>query len=162
MPFVHHDASTKRVFGVDHLISDMSSGELEDLFPEIPRLSTVIEKYSQDMHLMIEVKEPTSPEQEDILKGLLSHLDPKDDYHILSLNLSFYKNLNFVPNEARLPVSELNVREFSDAAIENDWGGLTGHFVLLNKDYKERHETADQKIGTGQISSRNAFLQRNK
>jgi glycerophosphoryl diester phosphodiesterase len=158
-PVVIHDQDCRRVFASDLRISQATLVELKERVPLVPTLAEVIERYGTSLHLMIELKtEPYQPDYPAILYDHLQPLKPCADFHILSLNLALFRYISEFPSTVCLPVAEKNVRKFSRAAMTNGYGGLTGHYLLLNNRLVDQHRQLGQCIGTGFISSRNCLF----
>ena len=159
-PVVFHDRTTQRVFHGNFCICDFPLAQLKEKYPSIPSLKEVITRYGKTLHLMVEIKEETysNPEvQNRRLKDLFSSLEPQIDYHFLSLQPNMFKLIDYVPPQTFLPVAELNVRELSHIAIEKHYGGITGHFLMLNNSYLKKHHLNNQLVGTGFVRSKNCL-----
>lgn len=158
-PVVIHDLDCKRMFGCDLKISQVTLAELKERLPEIPTLLEVIERYGKSLHLMIELKmEPYLDNFSAVLYDLLGELKPVRDYHFLSLDLSMFSHVDGLQSSVCLPVAEKNIAEFSRAAVENNYGGITGHFFLLTDTILRLHQETGQCIGTGFITSPNCLF----
>lgn len=157
VPILSHDPDLFRLFNLsDCRVTDLDYEELKKRAPEILPLSQVLERYGKRLHLMIELKEVLDSSQKiQTLKNLLSPLTPVEDFHILSLNPSVFENLSFLPSACFLPVAEWNLKHLSKMALEKAWGGVTGHYFLLNNSLKAQHAQAGQKVGTGFANSKN-------
>ena len=55
-------------------------------------------------------------------------------------------------------VAEVNVGELSREVLEQDYGGLCGHYLLLGERRMALHRARDQRLGTGFAASRNCFF----
>jgi len=161
VPVICHDPSGERLFGRPEKICDLPYSQLNELFPLIPTLEELVERYGGRVHLMIEIKDEYYPEpeqQKEILKRLLAGLSPGVDYHFLALDPILFQKVDFVPGKFHFPVAEANFARLSRLSLESNLGGLTGHFLLLGNELKHRHELAGQRIGTGFIASRNCLF----
>jgi glycerophosphoryl diester phosphodiesterase len=161
VPVVSHDACGMRLFGRDEKIRELSAAQLRVIMPEVPTLAEVVSHYGGKVHLMIEIKDEAYPQlvqQKRVLSEQLEGLVAGQDYHFLGLDPSLYDKVDFVDRKFFFPVSELNRAGLSKAVIDGGFGGLTGHFWLLNKRLQRRHEGVGQTIGTGFISSRNCLF----
>jgi len=161
VPVVFHDANTYRLFKRSALIRHMTIGQLENAFPRIPRLETVIRRYGGRTHLMVETKAEPWPDpaaQDRTLAKLFSPLTPLKDYHILSLDPEMFDRIRFAPPEALLPVAERNVAALSRLALDRGWAGICGHFLLIGDSVLARHRDAGQQVGTGYIHSQNSLF----
>lgn len=161
LPVVCHDPDGSRVFGKTIEISRVTLAELRAVIPQIPTLAELIAEFGGNTHLMIELKAEVFPQQEEqkrILEQHLAALTAGEDYHILALKAELFEMVDFLPREFCLPVAETNTRWISQASLEGNYGGLTGHYLLLTNKIKQRHEQAGQRIGTGFIASRNCLF----
>ena len=159
-PVVIHDPDCERVFGEGLMINQVSLAELHSKIPQIPTLAQVIDAYGGKIHLMVEIKEEPFFDiqyQRESLQKLFSRLTPKKDFHILALNPEVFRLVDFIPQNALLPVAEFNVREISEIALREKYAGVGGHYLLLGGRLLRRLKAVDQKIGTGFISSRRCF-----
>ena len=160
VPVVCHDPDCRRVFGNSMTIGEVNFAELRDAVPLIPSLAELVEEFGGNTHLMIEIKAEAFPHkqrQKQILLEHLASLTPGEDYHLLALDPGRFELVDFLPRKFCLPVAETNTRIISKASLAGGYGGLTGHYLLLNKQLKQRHEQAGQQIGTGFIGSRNCL-----
>ena len=159
-PVIFHDADCRRIFGSGDYISQMTITEIYLRYPMICTLTDLVERYGKKIHLMIEVKKEYYPNpdfQTQRLGEILSHLLPDEDYHFLSLDPEMFDYISFIDDSICLPVAEKNTDHISNVALSQGYGGLMGHYMLLNDKILKRHHSKDQKIGTGFISSRNAL-----
>jgi len=154
IPVVCHDPCLKRVFGHNIIINETLFSDLRDGFPDVPSLKEVITRYKGKLHFMVEVKEAKSNFLEDILSDLI----PVKDFHILSLNLENFNALKFLNPLTFLPVAELNTNEMLFMVNQNGYGGLLGHYFLMNNKHINSLKDKNKKIGTGFISSRNCLF----
>ncbi|MCG8610765.1 MAG: hypothetical protein MI864_09545 [Pseudomonadales bacterium] len=160
-PVICHDDDCLRVFNQPTRVADVTLQELQRVVPEIPTLAEVIDRFGKNTHLMLEVKaEPhLSPrKQKAILKSMLLNLDQVDDFHILALNPELFERVCFLDRKALLPVAELNFNALSLSALQNGYGGVTGHFLFLHQGILDKHRAASQSIGTGFIASKNGLF----
>ncbi len=161
VPVVIHDPDTMRVFGTDLMIRSVTFRELRQALPDIPSLGELVDRYGGKQHLMVELKEEEFPRlerQQEILRDHFSVLQPSVDYHVLALNPQLFETFDIKPKNCCLPVAETNFAELSKSALDNGLRGLTGHFLLLNDQLKQRHQSVGQKFGTGFIRSRNCLF----
>lgn len=160
-PVICHDPDTRRVFGKDLQIDQLTFAELRAAIPDIPSLEEVLAELGGTIHLMLELKSVSvahSEQQKAVLQGLLSVLTPGEHFHILALDLSLLELVDFLPRRSCVAVAEENIAAMSQAVLDQGLGALTGHFVLLNNDIRRRHERAGQQLGTGFIRSRNCLF----
>jgi glycerophosphoryl diester phosphodiesterase len=161
VPVVNHDPCGRRVFGNPARISQLTLAELKVAMPQIPTLGELVGEFGGNTHLMLELKAEHYPKpgaQKAILREVLSTLTAGRNYHFLALNPELFKNVDFADRQVCFAVSELNVSNLSRKVIEGRYGGLHGHYLLLNDRIKERHERAGQVVGTGFISSGNCLF----
>jgi len=157
---VFHDQDCRRLYHTPIALRELTWKELRTRFPLIPSLHEVIQRYGKKMHLMVELKPepyPDLPYQNQVLEELLSGLIPQQDYHLLSLDPEMFRRIAFVPSQACLPVAELNVGRLSRAALQESYGGITGHYLLLSRSLIRRHQQHHQAVGTGFIASQNCL-----
>jgi glycerophosphoryl diester phosphodiesterase len=158
---VVHDADLKRVFGIDLSIGEVTRDELQSRCPAVPTLVEVIEKYGKKLHFMIEIKAEAYPDperQNDILRDCFAPLSPRLDYHLMSLTPQMFNLITFVPPSNLIPIAILNMTQFSDLAIERDYCGVAGHYLLLNNTKLEKHRKKGQHVGTGYPASKNCLF----
>ena len=161
VPVIHHDPGCERLFGDPVALASLEFAELRERFPRIPALRELIEAFGGNTHLMLEIKAehyPAPERQKAILQATLSSLTPGEDYHILMLAPELATRVDFLPRSVCYLVAELNAARLSRHALENGFGGLTGHYLMLTENLRQRHVAAGQRIGTGFIHSRNALF----
>jgi glycerophosphoryl diester phosphodiesterase len=159
-PVVIHDPGTARVFGIDLEVAAVDLRELRQRVPEIPTLEEVIVRFAGKLHLMVELKCDglgADADRAERLGKIFESLTAGQDYHFLALQFDLFKLVEFAGNKACLPVAELNLGEFSHAALTGDLGGVCGQYLLLNQGLLQRHHQRRQKLGTGFIESRFCF-----
>ena len=159
-PVVIHDADCKRVFGSPLVIAEHTLAQIQTEIPEIPSLKQVIDKYGRRLHLMVELKQEDFADietQTQTLRKLFAGLAPTQDYHLLALQTSLFDLFNFVPNNAMLPVAELNLKAMSRLARESNYAGVCGQYLLISQRLIKSHDREQQKIGTGFTRSRFCF-----
>lgn len=160
-PVVIHDPDLKRVFGLHLEVAEMTRKELISCCPAVPSLSQVIEKFGKKLHFMIEIKAETYPDpvrQNDIFSDCLSSLRPQTDYHVISLAPSMLDLITFVPASTLIPIAMLNMAQFSNLALEKDYGGVAGHYLLIDNKMLAKHRQKGQQVGTGYPGSKNCLF----
>jgi glycerophosphoryl diester phosphodiesterase len=160
-PVVAHDPDLKRVFGIDLKISKLTRSELESCCPAVPTLAEVVEKYGKKLHLMIEIKSETYPNpemQNRALKDCFSYLEPRQDYHLMSLTPPMFDLIYFALPSTFIPIATLNVGQFSKLALEKNYGGIAGHYLLLTSSKLAKHRKKKQHVGTGYPESKNCLF----
>jgi glycerophosphoryl diester phosphodiesterase len=113
------------------------------------------------MHLMVEIKTEVYPDpvqQNRILKNLFSALEPEKDYHLLTLAPKMFEVIVFVPRSAFVPIARFNFVRLSRLAIEQNFSGLAGHYLLLTASRLKKHWKLQQKVGTGYVNSKNCLF----
>ena len=161
IPVVFHDTGLQRVFGSDININQMTLTELNMHCRLIPTLSEIIQKYGKKLHLMVEIKKEAYPDpeyQNYVLKDLFHRLNPQDDFHLLSLLPEMFALMNFVPSSTFVASARLNVKQLSDMALMNNYGGVAGHYVLITDTFLKKHHLQNQCVGTGYIYSQNCLF----
>jgi len=159
-PVVIHDPDLKRVFGIDIKVADVKLEALRSECPEVPMLSEVIQKNGKKLHLMVEIKAENYPDpahQNLILQECFSALEPRIDYHLMSLTPQMFDLITFVPVSSFIPIALLNWSECSNLALEKKFRGIAGHYFLLNNALLARHHAKNQKVGTGYPGSKNCL-----
>ena len=160
-PVVIHDPDLIRIFGSKIKISDTTLSELKQKFPEIPSLKEVLQRYGGETHLMVEAKEEYKfqPDKQDqILKDLFKNLQPKIDYHILSLSTRILDLMKFVENTSKIIVAVFNVKSLSNVSLTKKYAGIGGHYLLLQNIFVKQHLKFGQKIGVGFPKSKNSLF----
>lgn len=159
-PVVIHDPDAHRVFGEDLVVAEFDLDELQQRLPEVPSLAQVVERFGGRTHMMIELKRDRTDHDEvkaRRLAEILAPLQPVRDYHFLALAPDLFEPAEFAGAEACALVAELNPGFCSRAALAAGFGGLCGHYLLINQRLLRRHREAGQKLGTGFPESRFAF-----
>ena len=157
-PVVAHDPDLNRLFGSNLRISEATLAELKQLFPQVPTLGEVVRRYGGKLHLMVEAKEEHYPQPEKqnmILKELFSPLEPRKDFHLLSLDPEMLTLVKFVDSSAKIPVAIFNAKTLSKISLKEKYAGLGGHYLLLHKNFVKKHLECGQKIGVGYPKSKN-------
>ncbi len=160
-PVVTHDADLRRVFGSQLEIRKTTLAELRSECPPVPSLAEMIQRYGKRIHLMIEIKAELYPDpvrQGRILKDLFSSLEPEEDHHFLTMTPKMFDLIEFVPKSAFLPISRFNFFRLSKLAIEQNYTGLAGHYLLLTTARLKKHQELQQKVGTGYVNSKNCLF----
>lgn len=159
IPIVHHDRNTQRVFKKNLDIDELTYQAVNQAVPEIPKLSDVIDLMGLKKHLFIELKTQPTKEQAEILKSCLDHLEPEKDFHLMSLDPLCFEPLdNYYPKRTFVSIARANINSISQQTLEQHWGAITGHYLLLNSDLKKRCQEQSIKTGTGFIDSENLFF----
>ncbi|MFC1880200.1 glycerophosphodiester phosphodiesterase [Thermodesulfobacteriota bacterium] len=158
---VAHDPDLRRVFGIETTIAAVEFDELRALCPEVPLLSEVVTKYGQKMHFMIELKEepyPDAARQNAIFKNLFSSLQPGKDYHLMTLTPDMFDLITFAPPSSFIPIAMLDMANFSKLALEKNYRGIAGHYLLLTNTILKKHHKKGQQVGTGYPGSKNCLF----
>jgi glycerophosphoryl diester phosphodiesterase len=150
---VHHDATLNRLWGHKEAIADLNFNELRSLVPEVPSLEEVVQAYAHKLHLFIELKIPL--EDERILVRALEDLSPEKDYHLLTLNSMIFHSLSQIPKSALLLVaSSHNIGAFCTLSLEENYGGVLGHYLLLRTKTINKLNAAQKIVGVGLVDSK--------
>lgn len=160
-PVVIHDPDLRRVFGSPLVIRQITLSDLKSKYPLFPSLAEVIQRYGKTMHMMIEVKKEVYPEpsrQNRVLKDLFSSLVPGDDFHFISLTPEMFELIEFVPKSTFLPIARLDFYRLSKLSLQNNFGGVCGHYLVLTEALMARHHKREQKVGIGYPCSRNSLF----
>lgn len=160
-PIVSHDRNLNRIFGSHQEISRLDLAELKTSFPLIPTLEEMIARYGQKLHLMIEIKAEHYPDpvyQSRVLNDVLAPLKPLVDYHLISLDPNMFRWIDFLSNNAFLPIAEINVASISKIVIKEKYQGILGHYLMITDTFLKKHQQNQQLIGTGFINSKNCLF----
>jgi len=160
-PVVIHDPDLRRVFASTLVIRQTTLSDLKSKYPLVPSLAEVIQRYGKTMHMMIEVKKEVYPDpshQNRVLKDLFSSLVPGDDFHFISLTPEIFEVIEFVPMSTFLPIARLNFYQLSNLSLQNNFGGLCAHYLVLTEALMERHHKRQQKVGIGYPRSKNSLF----
>lgn len=155
-PVVLHDADCRRLWGWPRAVAELNLCHLQANLPGIPSLAAFVERYAGRAHLMIELKPAgqTRPARiAQVLQCLLSRLTPVKDYHFLSLQPALFKWLTEWDPAVCLPVAGFNLPYLSRLARRHEWGGVTGHYLLMSERRLRQHQLLGQAVGTGFIAS---------
>ena len=157
VPVVIHDPDTSRLSGSAAVeIGNTDFDHLRRSSPMVPRLDEVAARFGRRIHLMIELKSETiSVGVRQRLSDYLTHLEPVRDYHIMSLDAEPLRMLEDFPVEARLLIAITNTREMLRQTLNGGIGGLTGHFLLLNRRIRRQLDERNIPWGTGFVNSTN-------
>lgn len=161
MPVVIHDTSLDRLFDLPVNVSEQTLSDIKSRFPMIPSLKEVVSKYGKDLHLMIEIKKENYPDpvcQNKVLKDIFRELRPMENFHLVSLNPEMFDLISFVTPEVCLPIAINNIKTFSRLALTRGYGGLNGHYLLVDKGMIYRHHQKNQRVGTGFVESLNCLF----
>jgi glycerophosphoryl diester phosphodiesterase len=156
-PVVAHDPDLKRVFGIELTIAELTYDELRSQCPQVPLLSEVVARYGRKIHFMIELKEETYPDpdrQNAIFKDCFASLQPRIDYHLMSLTPQMFDLITFVAASAFIPIATLDMSKLSRLALEKNYGGVAGHYLLLTTAILKKHRQNGQLTGTGYPGSK--------
>ncbi len=160
-PVVIHDADAERVFGVDLVVAEVSLAELRQRIPEVPTLVEMVERFGGRQHLMIELKHDRLGSVEARaarLRDVLAPLTPVEDYHFLALQPESFELAKFAGKLACVPVAEFNLGELSRLTLQQEYGGVCAHYLLLGRGLIEQHHKRGQLLGSGFASSRNCLF----
>jgi glycerophosphoryl diester phosphodiesterase len=157
VPVIHHDPSCERLYSCDAIIEQTNFATLTKLIPQIPTLKEVAEQFGRKIHLLIEIKENLTPQNQQILAETLKHLQPVADYHLLTLNIDHLKNISFAPPAAFMAVDWLDMENTIRKATELKFGAVSGHFMQLNNQRLSACKAQGLTTGTGFIETKGAL-----
>ncbi|MFT4059062.1 MAG: glycerophosphodiester phosphodiesterase family protein [Legionella sp.] len=150
---VNHDPTLKRLWGLDLRIAHLTFADLRAQVPEIPMLAEVVAEFGGRVHLFIELKKPFTSEM--ALIQILQGLQAVTDYHLLTLEASVFADLSHIPKSAMLLVaSHNNMTAFCDLSLDNHYGGVLGHYLLLTTKLAKRLKANGQEVGVGLVDSK--------
>ena len=156
-PVVAHDPDLKRVFGIETTIAAVESDELRSRCPDVPLLTEVVAKFGKKMHFMIELKAEIYPDparQNAIFKDCFTFLQPQRDYHLMTLAPDMFDLITFAPPASFIPIAMLNMSSCSSLALEKNYRGVAGHYLLLSNAILKKHRQKGQQVGTGYPASK--------
>ena len=162
VPVVFHDADLRRLYGARERIGDLRWDDLHARWPRVPRLDEFVRRYTDEFHLMVELKHERYPEPDLQDRRLAEALAPAlraGRVHVLSLRPEMFGLLPALPARATLGIGRLNAGAISAEAIAAARGGFACHYVALRARHVRAHHAAGQKVGAGFPSSR-ALLHR--
>lgn len=160
-PVVFHDRDLYRLFRSRDPVCRLTLAEIKRSFPVIPSLREVVDRFGRAVHLMIEIKAEDYPDPEYqnlMLKKVLTPLQPRLDYHLLSLEPEIFGRFDFISSDICIPIAEINVRSLSEMAVRKNFRGLAGHFLLMTDAVVKRHLRNSQTVGTGFVNSANCMF----
>ncbi|MFO8083306.1 MAG: glycerophosphodiester phosphodiesterase family protein [Desulfobacterales bacterium] len=161
VPLAFHDKTLHRLFGLPVDVSQQTFSEIRSRFPIIPTLKEVVNRFGKDLHLMVEIKKENYSDviyQNKVLKDIFKKLHPRKDFHLLSLNPDMFELISFVSKNACLPIATKNVGAYSHLALRRGYGGVNGHYLLVNNSTIVKHHKRNQKVGTGFVESANCLF----
>ena len=156
-PVVIHDPDAQRVFGIELDVAETSLAELQQRIPEVPTLRQMVERFGGRQHLMVELKGDDLGEVEaraDCLCEIFAQLQPVVDYHFLALQPELFELVDFVDSRCCVAVAEFNFDEMSRIALQQEYGGVCAHYLLLDRKRIQQHHSQGQQLGTGFAASR--------
>ncbi len=161
VPVVFHDADLLRLFGDPVRIDALSWAELRLRRSEITDLHSLVRRYLDEFHLMVELKfEPwrdAAVQNQRLCEALAPALERKR-CHVLSLVPAMFRDLPGVPAAQTLGIGRLNTGEISREALNNGRGGIATHYLALRESHIQRHHAANQVVGCGFPNSRAVLL----
>lgn len=157
-PVIHHDASLSRVFAKDFEISRHPWTELRNFEPKVPHLKEVIDELGGKIHFFIELKTPLSLQQKKRLLKLLENLSPVEDYHIMGFDLNTLSQLQELPARTRVAIINTRLEPALSRVHKENWGGLTGHYMILRKKVVTQLQDRNVCVGTGFPDEKNLFF----
>jgi glycerophosphoryl diester phosphodiesterase len=150
---INHDPTLQRLWGLDLAIADLSFADLRAQVPEIPTLEEIVAEFGGRVHLFIELKHPFTSEEE--LAHTLHGLKAGEDYHLLTLDADIFQNISQFPKHSLLLVaSHNNVAAFCDLSMQEQYGGVLGHYLLLTSKLTNQLKAHGQVVGVGFIDSK--------
>lgn len=160
VPVIAHDADLVRFYQDRRCIDQLTHAELKRHFPTIADLAGVVERYGRRLHLMIELKpaawlDPIG--QNRTLAEILSHLQPIDDYHFMTLTPKIPPPIRFVSQRAVLPIAANWADTLCKMALGTDWDGVCGHYSMLRTSLVHRLKQQGKSVGTGYADSVNCL-----
>jgi glycerophosphoryl diester phosphodiesterase len=153
---VHHDPDLTRLWSQPNKIAATSFEELRSICPQIPTLREVVQQCAADLHLFIELKTPVINEA--ALLNSLEGLVVGQDYHLISLDVKNFAGLSgFKKDHQLLVAEEQNTGQLVNRVLEDNFGGVLGHYLLLHNGRLRRLRQHNKRIGVGFIASKNSL-----
>lgn len=152
---VHHDPTLNRVLNVNAVIGDSNWDDLRNQTTQLARLSEVVAL--PKLHFMIEIKAPLSEAQQKQVLSDVQSLEPGRDFHLLTLDEELIFHHPRLPRETWILVGEFNLKELVEVCLEKKYGGVAGHYLLMNNYYVTQLHEAGMKVGTGFIPNANIY-----
>jgi glycerophosphoryl diester phosphodiesterase len=160
-PVVVHDADLKRLYGDPRPIAHFSLDDLQKHYAAIPSLATLVSRFGRRLHLMIELKKTREGIPMQRYQGLhevLAPLEPIKDYHLMSLHPDVLTPMRAIPSKALIAIADRLPGRLSRWVLQNGWGGICGHYLLMPTRLVARHRRHGQWTGTGYAASRNVLF----
>ena len=66
--------------------------------------------------------------------------------------------ITFVPASTFIPIVTLNMSRFSKLALEKEYCGVAGHYLLLTDAILKKHHQNSQLVGSGYPGSKNCLF----
>ena len=76
----------------------------------------------------------------------------------MSLTPEMFDLITFAPPSAFIPIAMLEMARFSRLALDQNYGGVAGHYLLLTDGILKRHRRSGQSVGTGYPGSKNCLF----
>ena len=76
----------------------------------------------------------------------------------MSLTPHMFDLISFVPPTAFIPIAQINLATLSNLALRRGFGGIAGHYFLLNQKILNKHHHRGQVVGTGYPKSQNCLF----
>ncbi|MBX9704794.1 MAG: glycerophosphodiester phosphodiesterase [Gammaproteobacteria bacterium] len=161
VPVVHHDVTTKRVFGKNIIIKNITFAELRQAIPEIPTLQEVVDRFGKKICLLIELKQEHYTQLEQriaALKVILQPLTPAKDFYIISLIPELLAQVNCFSKNCYFAIGMVAMKGISQLAIEQKYAGIMGHYMLTRLPLVQQQLAAKQVVCTGFVNSKNGLF----
>lgn len=155
VPMVYHDADFQRLHGDPTPLASLDADDVQQRYPQIPRLPDFVARYGQHFHLMIELKAEPYPEPGEQTRALLKllHQGAVQGFHLICLEPAFLDSLPGLPVERTVNVARFNSQPLSTDALTKGRAGLAGHYQLLTDAQVRAHREAGQHVGSGYPAS---------
>lgn len=157
-PIVLHDSDLSRVFGHAGQIDQLKWSVLRQRAPRIPHLEDMLARYSDRVHLMIELKTRGTQRAESRLREHLAPLRPAQDYHILAQDTRFFEALSELPGHIRIPIATTNLPTIRNWCHHHECGGMAGPFPLLTQTDINLARQTGRLIGSGYITRQDILM----
>ncbi|KTD76458.1 glycerophosphoryl diester phosphodiesterase [Legionella waltersii] len=154
---VNHDPTLHRLWNKPVDIRELTFEELRQIAPGVPTLPEVIRRFSNSMHLLIELKHTVHDEA--LLQDVLQPIVPCKDFHFLALDPVIYQSISSFPKRSQLLVAvHNNMSNYCKISLDEGFGGVLGNYVLLTNSRIKQLKEADQLYGVGFVETKNGLF----
>jgi glycerophosphoryl diester phosphodiesterase len=161
VPVIIHDPDLQRMFNLPMAVDQIPYRTLQSRCPLIPSLAMVVERFGKRLHLMIEVKQSDAAKDDHRigqLEDVLSVLQPVENFHLMALEPHLLSQVKQIPKEAFAAIAYKLPQHHSAWVLQNGWGAICGHYLLLSRSRIKSHQRSGQRVGSGFAASPNVMF----